>query len=76
MNEENAVRLVRLLVNRTPLGGFIQNAQVQLLALSELGLEGGALDEALDFAGNAGWIEDGPLPGTISITADGRIAGQ
>ncbi len=49
----------------------VQNAWVQSEALRTLGLEGDALDAALTLAGEQGWIETGPAPGTLVLTHAG-----
>ena len=49
----------------------VQNAWVQSEALRTLGLEGDALDAALTLAGEQGWIEPGPGPGTLVLTHAG-----
>ncbi len=70
--EAAARQLLKVLVN----AGFavdepVQNAWVQSEALRAMGLEGGALDSALTLAGEQGWIENGPRPGTLVLTTVG-----
>jgi hypothetical protein len=49
----------------------VQNTWVQSEALRTLGLEGEALDAALTLAGEQGWIDPGPGPGTFVLTHAG-----
>lgn len=63
-----ARQIVAVLVNNgIEAGGWTQNAMVTKWALQQ-GIEGSVLDEALIAAGELHWIEDGPQPGTITLT--------
>ena len=71
-SEGPARQLMKVLVN----AGFsvdepVQDDWVQSEALRTLGLEGEALDAALTLAGEQGWIETGPAPGTLVLTHAG-----
>ncbi len=71
-SESAARQLLKVLVD----AGFdvdepVQNAWVQSEALRALGLQGEALDSALTLAGEQGWIESGPGPGTLVLTMAG-----
>ncbi len=71
-SESPARQLMKVLVD----AGFavdepVQNAWVQSEALRALGLEGEALDAALTLAGEQGWIDTGPGPGTLVLTHAG-----
>jgi hypothetical protein len=50
----------------------VQNVWVQTEALRVLALNGEALDAALRLAGEQGWVESGPQPGTMVLTASGQ----
>ena len=50
----------------------VQNVWVQTEALRVLALNGEALDAALRLAGEQGWVENGPQPGTMVLTASGQ----
>ncbi len=71
-SESPARQLMKVLVN----AGFsvdepVQDDWVQAEALRTLGLEGEALDAALRLAGEQGWINPGPGPGTLVLTHAG-----
>ena len=71
-SESPARQLLKVLVN----AGFsvdepVQDDWVQSEALRTLGLEGEALDAALRLAGEQGWINPGPGPGTLVLTHAG-----
>lgn len=71
-SESTARQLMKVLVD----AGFsvddpVQNAWVQSEALRTLGLEGETLNAALALAGEQGWIETGPGPGTLVLTHAG-----
>ncbi len=71
-SESTARQLMKVLLD----AGFgvddpVQNAWVHSEALRTLGLEGEALDAALTLAGEQGWIETGPAPGTLVLTHAG-----
>ena len=48
-----------------------QNAWIQTEAFRALGLDGDALNAALRLAGEQGWVEKGPQPGTMVLTTAG-----
>jgi hypothetical protein len=76
-NETNARRLVGMLIRSGRFGGdWIQSAQIEVEALRELGLAGADLVGALVSAGEAGWIVDGPLPGSARIKQQGEVVGK
>ena len=50
----------------------VQNAWIQTEALRALGMDGEALNAALNLAGEQGWVENGSQPGTIVLTAAGH----
>lgn len=71
-SESPARQLLKVLVD----AGFdvhepVQNAWVQSEAMRALGLQGDALNSALTLAGEQGWIDNGPAPGTLVLTAAG-----
>ncbi len=72
-SESPARQLLKVLID----AGFnvdepVQNTWIQTEALRVLGLEGAALDAALRLAGEQGWVENGPQPGTMVLTAAGQ----
>jgi hypothetical protein len=72
MDRANAIRLLRALVaagkdSSAPMA----NAWVQKKAL-EIGLQQTELASALTYAGNEGWLADGPREGWTSLTRAGE----
>lgn len=76
MSDLAAKRLLRMIAaSGFEPGDAVQNAWVQAQALRGLGLDGYILDAALTLAGEQGWIENGPRPGTLALTDQGyRVA--
>jgi len=75
LSEENAREIVKLLVKKgTKDDGFVQNAAVRAWA-TEAGMDDILID-GLVSAGNADWITDGPIPGTIKLTPEGFAVGN
>ena len=75
MSEQNARALVKLLVTKgVEVAVPVHNAQVQDWA-TQAGLDS-ILDEALVSAGDNGWIDNGPIPGTIKLTQNGFTIGS
>jgi len=52
------------------------NAWVHDIALRDLSLHGTGLASALTYAGNEGWLKDGPRKDTTSLTRAGEIAAK
>jgi hypothetical protein len=75
LNEDNAKKLIKLLVNKGAKDdGFVQAAMVTKWAV-EAGMED-ILHDALVFAGDNDWIADGPIKGTIKLTPKGFAIGK
>jgi hypothetical protein len=71
LSELEARRLVTLLVSKgVQANGHVQNALIQQWA-AEAGLD----DRHLVAASNLGWIDNGPIAGTITLTEEGFTAG-
>jgi hypothetical protein len=71
LSELEARRLVTLLVSKgVQANGHVQNALIQQWA-AEAGLDDGHLLAA----GDLGWIDKGPIAGTITLTEEGFTAG-
>ena len=69
--EEDAKRLIRALAEGVADPGEpIATARVDAVAASA-GLAPSAVDDALNLAGEKGWIEEGPREGTICVTPAG-----
>jgi len=77
MSPEQGARLfVKILAERNcEVGVPVQNAIAQVWAV-EAGLDGSDLDEALKFAGEKGWIEDGDREGTFKLKQAGYTVGN
>ena len=74
--EEDAKRLIRALAEGVADPGEpIATARVDAVAASA-GLAPTAVDDALNFAGEKGWIEEGPHEGTICVTPAGWEYGK
>jgi hypothetical protein len=77
MDRANAIRLLGALVaaganSKTPMA----NAWVHNIALRDLSLHGTNLASALTYAGNEGWLKDGPRKDSTSLTRAGEIAAK
>ncbi len=70
MDRENAIRLLQALIAAGKYSTRIAKAWIKKRAW-EIGLEGQELVSALAYAGNEGWITDGPREGWISLTSKG-----
>ena len=77
MSAEPGARLfVKILAERRCEAGVpIQNTIARVWAV-EAGLDGSELDEALKFAGEKEWIEDGDREGTFNLTQAGHAVGS
>ena len=77
MDRANAIRLLKALVAaganaQTPMA----NTWVHAVALRDLALQGTDLASALTYAGNEGWLTDGPQKDSTSLTRAGEIAAR
>ena len=77
MDRANAIRLLRALVSagassKTPMA----NAWLHNIALRDLSLHCTDLASALAYAGNEGWLKDGPRKDSTSLTRAGEIAAK
>ena len=70
MDRENAIRLLEALMAAGKYSAPMAKAWIEKRAW-EIGLEGQELVSALAYAGNEGWITDGPREGWISLTSKG-----
>ena len=70
MDRENAIRLLEALMAAGRYSAPMAEAWIKKRAW-EIGLEGQELVSALAYAGNEGWITDGPREGWISLTGKG-----
>ena len=72
MDRANAIRLLEALMA----GGKYSGAPMAKAWIKkktwEIGLEGQELVSALAYAGNEGWLADGPREGQILLTAKGE----
>ncbi len=72
MDRANAIRLLEALMA----GGKYSGAPMAKAWINkkawEIGLEGQELINALAYAGNEGWIADGPREGQILLTSKGE----
>ena len=70
MDRENAIRLLEALMAAGKYSAPMAKAWIKKKAW-EIGLEGQELVSALAYAGNEGWMADGPREGQISLTSKG-----
>ena len=72
MDRANAIRLLKALMA----GGKYSGAPMAKARINkkawEIGLEGQELISALAYAGNEGWLADGPREGQILLTSKGE----
>jgi hypothetical protein len=72
MDRENAIRLLEaLMAAGKDSSAPMAKAWIKKKAW-EIGLEGQELASALAYAGNEGWLADGPREGRISLTSNGE----
>jgi hypothetical protein len=74
MDRANAIRLLEALMaggkySDTPMAKAWINKKAW-----EIGLEGRELASALAYAGNEGWLADGPREGQILLTRKGEVS--
>jgi hypothetical protein len=70
MDRENAIRLLEALMAAGKYSAPMAKAWIKKEGW-EIGLEGQELVSALGYAGNEGWMADGPREGQISLTSQG-----
>ena len=71
MDRANAIRLLQALIAAgKDSGAPMAKAWIKKRAW-EIGLEGQELISALAYAGNEGWLADGPREGWMSLTSKG-----
>ncbi len=74
MDRANAIRLMEALMAGGKYSGMpIPKAWLNKKAW-EIGLEGQELVSALGYAGNEGWLADGPQEGQILLTSKGEAS--
>ena len=76
MDRANAIRLLEALMA----GGKYSGAPITTVWINkkawEIGLEGGELASALAYAGNEGWLADGPQGSQILLTRKGEATAR
>jgi hypothetical protein len=76
MDRLNAIRLLQALITaRKDSSASMAKAWINKKAW-EIGLERYELASVLGYAGNEGWIADGPRVGWISLTSKGKAAAR